>query len=37
MKDSMMMFTNDIDGKYFESLDRMLGDRMSKDIIGYRE
>jgi len=37
MKDSMMMFTNDIDWKYFEALDTMLGDRMSKDIIGYRE
>lgn len=37
LKDSMMMFTNDIDGKYFESLDWILWDRMSKDIIGYRE
>lgn len=37
MKDSLMMFTNDIDWKYFEALDKMLDGRMSKDIIWYRE
>ncbi|NDK08467.1 hypothetical protein EOM39_04450, partial [Candidatus Gracilibacteria bacterium] len=37
MKDSMMMFTNDVNGKYFEALNKMLGDRMSKDILAYKE
>jgi len=37
MKDSVMMFTNDINWKYFEALNKMLWDRMSKDIIWYKE
>lgn len=37
MKDSIMMFTNDINWPYFEALNTMLEGRMSKDIIGYRE
>jgi len=37
MKDSIMMFTNDINWPYFEALDWMLDGRMSKDIIWYRE
>lgn len=37
MKDSKMIFTNDIDWKYFEALNRLLWDRLNKDIIWYRE
>jgi hypothetical protein len=31
------MFTNDVDGKYFSSINKMLGDKMSDDIYAYKE
>jgi len=35
--DQTSIFTNDIDGKYFEALKDVMGERMSSDILGYRE
>jgi hypothetical protein len=32
-----LLFTNDVDGKYFQSLKDLMGDRMSKDIYAYKE
>ena len=32
-----MLFTNDVDGKYFQSLKELMGERMNKDIYAYKE
>ena len=34
---TIMAFTNDVDWKYFESMDKLTGWRLSKDIIAYKE
>ena len=31
------MFTNDVDGRYFQALKDMLGDKMTNDVYAYKE
>ena len=37
MKDATAIFTNDVNGEYFNSLQELYGDRLSKDVLAYRE